>query len=220
MEDLRVKDVSNLDNVRTQSRAAMQDILAIIKVADYAGVKPAVSDLAKFIQPAKQYFFSFKEKRSETLSILVSIIVGLIVAFLIKNNAFHFTFHFLNKKLSIFLDGFVEGLVIFSLLAFIHYFLDKDRSETAYIVAMLGHLSPGDNRYIEPIRQLLFDDVENNFEKVEYYNWYLVGFLILLGAFLSGLSYLNQKLIVLVFIIAFFVWFGNFNVKKIKKEKK
>jgi len=219
----KIKDINNVSNVRQRSREAVQSILTALKVADINNHKPSPVEFAKDIQAGKDYYSYFKDERGGTkgiLSFYASLFVTiLVIAAISMGHIFTIHLSFLDYKQNLFLSRFLDGFVILGFVALIHWPLDVERSETGYVKLLAGHLNETDKKYIEPIRQLLFDGIDAGGKpKKEVYLYKVVAFLVVLGALLNGLSAYFPKAFYGVAVIAFVLWFFEFNFKKIREE--
>ena len=217
MVDSKMRDILNIENIRAESRQAIQAIFSALKIAEQNGHRPSPSEFTKYIQPAKNYFSYFQEKFSGLNGILgfwASIFVTVFVLAAIQTGIFNFHIDFLSERQNLAFNYFINTLFLMGIVALIHYLLDLMRSETNYIKSLLGHLSLGDYKYVEYVRQLLFDGIDTgNKPKKEIYFWKMaIGFVVVISILMAIGAYVKWVGYVGAFLI-FLFWFMSFNWK-------
>jgi hypothetical protein len=218
------KDVINDDERRRVAKTAIRQMLSIFENAEANGVKPKISDFSPFKQDAKEYYDIFKHKGNEGFEIWWAFAVSLFVAISINFLNFNIHFSFFPREVNQFFNGAIVGALTGGMFAFAKYIWTEDVSETGYVRAMLGHLTRAESKYVEPIRQVLFDGISDNdyrpFE--EKFNFKMLLFLWFLIAVFSGVSYLGGRFhqlgLFFVFVVTFVLWFVDFHYKKKKEE--
>jgi uncharacterized membrane protein (DUF485 family) len=227
MDNTRVTDKINVNTRRDTSKMAIRQMLAIFENAASNGIKPKIAEFSAFKQDAKEYWDDFKKKREEMFNWIWSVVFASFFTFLIALINLGFDFSFLPRQVNYAINGLFVGLFFGGMAVALKYVMVADLSQTGYVRTILGHLTKAEAKYVQPLRQVLFDGISDDdyFELVEKFNKKLMLFLfigIVVSSVLYWYFYGSAKNLggLLVFVFLFSLWnIKEFHVKEKVDEK-